>query len=90
MLAFILDAIIRITFRRNSGEMFIDISMSSKVVKYLDTRELRETIEEFKVKKNLSKSGVGENVPLLSIGAHFTDKESTTAVDNEVNTETGD
>ena len=47
------DVIIGITFRRNSVEMFNKISMNSKVVKYLDTKELSETFEEFKVKKNL-------------------------------------
>ena len=70
--------------------MFNKISMNSKVVKYLDTKELSETFEYVKVKKNLSKSGVREKVPWLSIGAHFNDKEAITAVDNEVNTETGD
>ena len=69
--------------------------MDTKVVKYLDTEELSENIEEFKVNKSLSKSGVGEKVQWLSNGAHlleghFNDKEATIAVDNEVNMETGD
>ena len=71
-----------------------EVSMDTKVVKYLDTEELSENMEEFKVKKNLSKSDVGENVPWICIGAHLLEGRcndiATTAVDNEVNTETGD
>ena len=84
------DVIIGITFRRNSVEMYNKISMNSKVVKYLNTKELSEAFDYVKVKKNLTKSGMGEKVPCLSIRAHFNDKEAITAVDNEVNTETGD